>query len=208
MPTDGSKQNSRNSTLLTRVSQRARHHPTVARRTPSTSNTRVCAQSQPRWHRGTPGIHFALRRNSTPPPAFIFLENPPPIKRFPWLGREVSPEIDVSRDCQLCAMATSFFQASGEIWSSKTAIPKGWDHFRPIPPESRHCPSVPGEMRSVSLRRPRGIPRSFASSKQLIIYLAITANVAQKTGRGKKPDVPCFSPQLLSLPFPSQGHLS
>lgn len=54
-------------------------------------------------------------------------------KRFPWPGREVSPEIDVSRHCQLCAIATSFFQACGETWSSKTGIPRGWDHFRPVP---------------------------------------------------------------------------
>jgi hypothetical protein len=46
-------------------------------------------------------------------------------------------------------------------------------------PESHHCPGVPGKIFSVSQRRQsREIPRSFACSEQLIIYLPITANVA------------------------------
>lgn len=200
MPGRQFKADSRNSTLLTPAFQRVGHLPTATRPAPSTSNTCMCAHSQPRWHMGTPGIHFALRRNSTPPPAFIFLENPPPIKGS--RGQEVSPEIDVSCHCQLCAMATSFFQSSGETWRSKTAIPKGWDHFRPIP-QSHHCPGVPGKMLSVSIRRQRETPRSFASPEQLVIYLTITASVAavskiqvvKKTGRAQSA---LFSPQLLS----------
>lgn len=133
MPGRQFKADSRNSTLLTPAFQRAGHLPTVTRPTPSTSNTCMCAHSQPRWHMGTPGIHSTLRRNSTPPPCVHFPRKSSTNKRFPWLGREVSPEIDVSHHCQLCAMATSFFQASGETWSSKATIPEGWDHFQPSP---------------------------------------------------------------------------
>lgn len=166
----------------------------------------VCTQSTTLAHE-TPGIHFALRRNSTPPSRVHFPRKSSTNKRFPWPGREVSPEIDVSRHCQLCAIATSFFQASGETWNSKTAIPKGWDHFRPIPQRVTNCPGVPGKMLSVSRRRPRETPRSFASPKQLVIYLAIIAKMWQLLVKFKwyrkqegveSPRCPVLS-QLLSL---------
>lgn len=136
MPGRQFKADSRNSTLLTPAFQRAGHLPTVTRPTPSTSNTCMCAHSQPRWHMGTPGIHSTLRRNSTPPPCVHFPRKSSTNKRFPWLGREVSPEIDVSHHCQLCAMATSFFQASGETWSSKLPFPRDGITSNQVPRES------------------------------------------------------------------------
>lgn len=87
-------------------------------------------------------------------------------KRFPWPGQEVSPEIDVSRHCQLCAIATSFFQACGETWSSQTGIPRGWDHFRPMP--QRVTTAL--EFREKTFRLPRadrGDSKGFASPSSL-----------------------------------------
>lgn len=162
----------------------------------------MCAHSQPHWHMGTPGIHFALRRNSTPPPAFIFLENPPPIKGS--RGQEVSPEIARLTPLPTLCHGYIFLPILWGDLALQNCHSQGMGSFPTNSPESHHCPGVPGKMLSVSLRRPRETARSFASPEQLVIYLAITASVAavgkiravQKTGT-----VPCS----LSDPFPPQG---